>query len=359
MPARKKKDGRWMFRKVVQLPDGTKRRISGVPAINTKMDAERAERTAIAEALAPKPREVSTFERFVWDRYMPMAEIDLSPSEYAAKKQKLKLALLPQMGHRRLDEIGRAELDALKLSLSGKAPRTINNYLATVGAILGYAVELGIIAKQPRLGIVDVPPQDFEVYSDEEIDLLLAACSTDYERAAILLGADAGLRAGEMVALWRTDIGQRILVQRSDWYGQLKAPKSGKARRLPISTRLGEALERCKKLHLGKVVLARPDGSPWTYEVQRAVMKRLSEASGVENRGWHALRHAFGSRLAAKGVPARVIQDLMGHASITTTERYMHLAPGADDIALAALNGGTVVALGSTDGGDSSTISES
>jgi integrase len=48
---------------------------------------------------------------------------------------------------------------------------------------------------------------------------------------------------------------------------------------------------------------------------------------------FHDLRHTFGTRMAAAGVPVRSLQEWMGHADLKTTLRYMHYAPRADDAA--------------------------
>jgi integrase len=53
--------------------------------------------------------------------------------------------------------------------------------------------------------------------------------------------------------------------------------------------------------------------------------------------GWHALGHTFCSHLAMKGAPARAIQELAGHASLVTTERYMHLSPAISRQAIGLL----------------------
>jgi len=59
-------------------------------------------------------------------------------------------------------------------------------------------------------------------------------------------------------------------------------------------------------------------------------MERVQRRAGVEVTGnIHILRHSFCTRMAMAGVPTRVIKEMAGHASITTTERYMHLAPGS------------------------------
>ena len=51
------------------------------------------------------------------------------------------------------------------------------------------------------------------------------------------------------------------------------------------------------------------------------------------------LRHTFCSRLAMKGAPARAIQELAGHADLSTTQRYVHLSPAATEDAIRLLDG--------------------
>jgi site-specific recombinase XerD len=60
-------------------------------------------------------------------------------------------------------------------------------------------------------------------------------------------------------------------------------------------------------------------------------------AAGRSKHGVHILRHSFGSALAMRGAPARAIQELMGHADIQTTQRYMHLSPASVNAAIQLL----------------------
>ena len=58
----------------------------------------------------------------------------------------------------------------------------------------------------------------------------------------------------------------------------------------------------------------------------------------VGDKGLHILRHTFCSHLAMRGAPAKAIQELAGHADLTTTLRYMHLSPAARDSAIRLLD---------------------
>lgn len=63
----------------------------------------------------------------------------------------------------------------------------------------------------------------------------------------------------------------------------------------------------------------------------------MQRSAGLPETGFHITRHTFCSHLAMQGVPASAIQALAGHADLSTTQRYMHLAPSALDDAIAAL----------------------
>src|SRR4051794_10883548 len=71
-------------------------------------------------------------------------------------------------------------------------------------------------------------------------------------------------------------------------------------------------------------------------EAMRPSQPRDSERKG--RIGWHDLRHTYGGHLAMQGVPLKVIQELMGHATIDMTMRYAHLSPDARREAVGVLD---------------------
>ncbi len=226
-----------------------------------------------------------------------------------------------------------------------RAPKTINNILITFNTMLARAEEWEHAPRGlPRAKLLRVARPEIDFYPEADFALLLEAarrCGPDVE-LVIHLGARAGLRAGEIVGLRAGDVGadrDEILVQRSIWDGNVHAPKSGKARRVPVGRELAAALRE------------RPDGYVLTdggraitvrqlqHLVKRAEREaRIAGASGKV----HKLRHTYASHLVMRGVPLRIVQELLGHADIATTMRYAHLAPGALEDAVSRLTGNAV-----------------
>jgi integrase len=71
------------------------------------------------------------------------------------------------------------------------------------------------------------------------------------------------------------------------------------------------------------------DGSPFTQLAVEAALRFACKRSGLRSIGSHVLRHTFASHLAMRGAAPKAIQELVGHATLSMTLRYMHLAPSA------------------------------
>lgn len=169
---------------------------------------------------------------------------------------------------------------------------------------------------------------DFDEY-ERLVDAAKALDSNAY--LIVLLGGEAGLRLGEILALkWGdVDLGKRQLcVQRSDWRGHVTAPKSGRLRHVPMTVRLAAALREHRHLRAARVICQR-DGSSLTQDMVADHVGRAAKRAALGTSGVHRLRHSFCSHLAMRGAPARAIQELAGHQDLITTQRYMHLSPAA------------------------------
>jgi integrase len=132
---------------------------------------------------------------------------------------------------------------------------------------------------------------------------------------AVLLGGDAGLRTGEMIALEWTDIDFRhslLHVNRSEWEGHIGAPKGGRARTVNMTSRLTAALKAHRHLK-GPRVLYSDDKSTADGDALASWIRRAERRAGLSITGrLHILRHTFCSRLAIRGATTKAIQDLAG-----------------------------------------------
>jgi site-specific recombinase XerD len=104
-----------------------------------------------------------------------------------------------------------------------------------------------------------------------------------------------------------------------------------------MTQRLTAALKASRHLRSERV-LCLPDGVPITRDRVIKAVRGAQRVGGLE-QGVHILRHTFCSHLAMKGAPARAIQELAGHADLSTTQRYMHLSPAATEDAIRLLDG--------------------
>jgi integrase len=162
------------------------------------------------------------------------------------------------------------------------------------------------------------------------------------EEIVILLGGDAGLRKGEIIALEWDDLDfvrGRIVIQRAEYRGVVAAPKGGKTRVVPTTARLLAAVKAYRHLR-GPRIFYLADGKSVSEEWVRGVIKRVEKRAGlpVTKGKCHKLRHTFCTRLAMAGQAPRTIQALAGHVSIETTMRYMHVTRAAPAAAIAALD---------------------
>ena len=156
----------------------------------------------------------------------------------------------------------------------------------------------------------------------------------------VLLGGDAGLRRGEIIALeWvHVDVRRGLLtVEQSEWKGKVTETKGRKYRVVPMTNRLCAALTAHRHLR-GPRVLYTDEGESVTAKVLQKWIAKAQRRADLRHTGAiHVLRHTFCSHLAMKGAPALSIQALAGHEDLTTTLGYMHLAKGETERAIRLL----------------------
>lgn len=325
---------------VFTYPDGSQERIRKTSPVQNRRGAERYEREVREALLAgtyrkeARPKEppsptIPSFEAFAEEYIRAWATPKNKTTTVQDKKSHLKKRLKPRFGKLRLDRIGRREIDAFTADLLEEeiAPNTINNNLITLGDMLTAAVEWEYISKRPKIRKLKAET-DFDFLDFAEAERLLEAAAGPWN-AMVLLALRTGLRRGELIALRWEDVdlvAGKLIVRQAATRGIIDVPKSGHGREVPLSQQALLALKEHRHLR-GKFVFCREDGRMLNQDDVPEILYAICRKAGLRRVGWHVLRHTFASHLVMRGEPLKAIQELLGHASITTTMRYAHLSP--------------------------------
>jgi len=339
----KKKKGVWEVDISVRLSNGEllreRRKFSGTSKSGAQRWGEDRERHLLIAGKPQREREVPTFEEFAPRFLDGYARANRQkPSGVAAKETILRIHLNPALGPCRLDAITNERVQRLKLQLQNRKPKTVNNVLTVLNVLLRTAIEWGVLDTMPcTVRLLKTPKSEAHFHDFAAYEQLLDAAKAldPTTHLAVLLGGDAGLRCGELMALeWRdVDLAnRRLCVARSEWKGQVTATKGGRIRYVPLTARLADTLRRHRHLRSARV-LCDTDGGSLTQKMVQCAVARAARRAYVRE-GVHVLRHTFCSHLAMRGAPARAIQELAGHKDLATTQRYMHLSPAAVEDAI-------------------------
>jgi len=224
-----------------------------------------------------------------------------------------------------------------RLSRDGLRKSSISRKLSAVRSFLRHALREGRIEFNPaeQLASPRVPkglPRDLTV--DEIFNLLEHIQGDDVaairDLAILELLYATGLRVGELTSLSLddADLANRIV---------RVLGKGGKERLVPFGGKATHAMkrwvERSRELRVktGEVAvfLNLRGGRLTDRSVRRILSRRLNEAAIRTRVSPHALRHSFATHLLGAGADLRAIQELLGHASLSTTQRYTHVSTDA------------------------------
>ncbi len=255
--------------------------------------------------------------------------------------------VLAAMGDRRVREVGELDWQRLRRQLKHMAASTANNVIAWTQQLLSAAHKAGLrgpVERPARVRGEEIAGRP-ESYTVGEFEHLVATARGlgRHFLAVVLLGGDAGLRRGEIAGVRAEDVeGGEVYVRRTivTLNGERLAhlPKSGKARRVPVSPRLLEVLrELAADSPDGWLVRGRR-GEPATGRTVSAAAELVRRAAGLDHGGAHTLRHTFASQALEAGASLREVQELLGHSSALQTEVYLHTNPAGLRSAVARLS---------------------
>jgi len=165
----------------------------------------------------------------------------------------------------------------------------------------------------------------------EDLPSLMGKVYADHLTPMVLLSINTGLRRGEVFDLsWN-----HINFQMRTLTVEGVTAKSSQTRHIPLNDESLSVLSAWRAHGNGDGLVFPGKTGARLDNVRKAWAGILADA-GITDFRWHDLRHSFASKLVMKGVPLNTVRELLGHADLTTTLRYAHLAPDhkADAVAM-------------------------
>lgn len=222
-------------------------------------------------------------------------------------KQRFRDYLGPHMGGMLLERLTKEDVRGYRLWIERTtklSPTSVWHLLSDLRCLLNWCEDIGLLDRSPfpRRVMPKLQEQPPKVLADEEVAALMGL-PEPYGFIA-RLGLGTGLRWGELVRAQSSDVqdGQLVVHQ----------TKSRKVRRVPLNPELREEL----RMRVGLLV---PLVNGWSFTEQSRKL------SGVSRFHPHMMRHTFATRWLASGGSLAALQELLGHSSITTTQRYARL----------------------------------
>jgi integrase len=318
----------------------------------TKAQAEARLRSAMAEMTLAPSSERMTVQEAAGRLLGHLEAMGRKPSTLRAYRSKLAAQIKPRMGDKTLAKVRREDVEAFRDGClrDGLSAKYTKNALGFLHSVFEFSVRHGWATINP-CRYVDAPraleaETAIRFLDSAEVEALLRAVPEGsygrVQRVLYLAAVMTGMRQGELLALRWQDVdwsAQRVRVNRNYVRGQYGTPKSHRGRSVPLADRLGGELDRLYRASAyqtdADLVFGNPHtGRPMNGHTLTRTFQSALEAGDVRKVRFHDLRHTFGTRMAAAGVPMRTLQEWMGHRDFKTTLIYADYAPGAHEVDL-------------------------
>jgi integrase len=316
-----------------------------------------------------KRQKAATLKSYIGTVYEPWLETNRKDGKAIAAR--LKTQFVTTMGSKKLHEVTPWLIEKWKSKRTkdGIKTATLNRDLNSLKAAFNRAVEWGYLDENPLAqvkpskvdGSVTVRYLDSAEYErlcvalDQRQDEirqerlnanewrrirgyplmpdLSAVDYVDHLKSIVLLALNTGMRRGELFNLQWSDVDllRKELTVKGD------GSKSGQTRHIPLAPEALRVLKGWKPATEKPSDLVFPSKNGTRMDNINKAWRSLMIRAGIANFRFHDLRHTFASWLVQGGTDLYTVRDLLGHHSITMTERYAHLAPEHKAAAVASL----------------------
>jgi integrase len=203
---------------------------------------------------------------------------------------------------------------------------SINRELAFMKTMFGLAVEWGWLKENPaeKVKLLRGEEKRLRILNREEIDRLIASARASL-KPIIKLAISTGMRKSEILNLkWKhTDL--------SNGFVRVGSSKNDEARNVPIDLHIEATLLKLKKGKSSEdYVFSRKNGA--RVRCIKEAFKAACDRAGIVDFRFHDLRHTAASLLAAGGCDIITLQYVLGHKTLSMTQRYAHLIPGRHEL---------------------------
>jgi len=317
---------------------------------DTKREAQAwltRERAALSGGIDPRAGRATV--RALLPTWLEERQVTVSAKTFVADQAVLRLAP-PALASLSIRAVTDREINRALITLTkrGLAESSVRRFRASLSSFFAWAVRERIVATNPvlatRVPKASTPRTEMYPFSEDELENLYRRTAERDPRLAeiVLIDAWTGLRWSELRAVRVRDFVEvpipLLIVQRAEPEGvKVKGTKSGKTRRVPVADRI---LDLVRAMASGRGADERLFVTAAGYRLHQSAFKRTLKWSEVaDGRRIHDLRHTAACLWLANGVDPGTVQAWMGHASIATTNLYLHhLGTSADRAGLDALN---------------------
>ncbi len=208
------------------------------------------------------------------------------------------------------------------------APRSLHRKICCLKSFYKFIKKEGYITSNPAEGIESpkIPKSLPKTITVKEAALLLNTPQNIRDKTILYLLYATGMRVSELsnLNIQNINIKERIL--------RVEGGKGNKDRIIPLPGQLipllEEFLNNHNKTSMEKALILNKSGTRMTTRSIQRLVSKYKKLAGLTGKKLtpHTLRHAFATHLLSNSVDIRVIQELLGHSSLSTTQLYTHVS---------------------------------